>query len=63
MINTLRSLAPEALKDFTEQLKLRVVGAVKDKIPHLEASLAVAELSVALHVDFTLIGRGVVFEI
>ena len=49
MIADLRALEPPQLKDFTNSLVEQVVAAVTDKIPHLESSLAVAELTVALH--------------
>ena len=49
MIAELRALEPPQLEDFTNSLVEQVVAAVTDKIPHLESSLAVAELTVALH--------------
>ena len=49
MIADLRALEPPHLDDFTNSLVEQVVAAVTDKIPHLESSLAVAELTVALH--------------
>ena len=49
MIAELRALEPTQLEDFTNSLVDQVVAAVTDKIPHLESSLAVAELTVALH--------------
>ena len=49
MIADLRALEPPQLKDFTNSLVEQIVAAVTDKIPHLESSLAVAELTVALH--------------
>ena len=49
MIADLRALEPPQLESFTNSLVEQVVAAVTDKIPHLESSLAVAELTVALH--------------
>ena len=49
MITALRALEPHELQDFTEEVKSEVILRVKEKIPHLESSLAVAELTVALH--------------
>ena len=49
MIADLRALEPPQLEDFTNSLVERVIAVVTDKIPHLESSLAVAELTVALH--------------
>ena len=49
MITALRALEPHELQDFTEEVKSEVILRVKEKIAHLESSLAVAELTVALH--------------
>jgi 1-deoxy-D-xylulose-5-phosphate synthase len=49
MIASLRALEPQELNEFCEALKKEVISKVSDKIPHLESSLAVAELTVALH--------------
>ena len=49
MITNLRALEPQELSDFCKDLKKEVISKVSDKIPHLESSLAVAELTVALH--------------
>lgn len=49
MITALRALEPPQLPDFVEEIKRAVIERVTDKIPHLESSLAVAELTVALH--------------
>ena len=49
MITDLRALEPHELQAFTNNLVQEVVARVKDKIPHLESSIAVAELTVALH--------------
>ena len=49
MITDLRALEPHELQAFTKNLVQEVVARVKDKIPHLESSIAVAELTVALH--------------
>ncbi|MEY2963154.1 MAG: hypothetical protein RL754_415 [Bacteroidota bacterium] len=49
MIEALRALKPEGLKAFTEDLKSAVLERVEDKIAHLESSMAVAELTVAVH--------------
>lgn len=52
MITELRSLEPHQLPAFTERLKDSIIEAVRDKIPHLESSIGVAELTVALHYVF-----------
>lgn len=49
MLNRLRELEPTELTTFTNDLKAEILELVTDKIPHLEASMAVAELTVALH--------------
>ena len=49
MIAELRAKGPHELNEFTRSLKKQVKDLVVDKIPHLESSLAVAELTVALH--------------
>ena len=49
MIKALRALELHELQDFTQEVKSEVLLRVKEKIPHLESSLAVAELTVALH--------------
>lgn len=49
MIKRLRELEPIELTTFTNELKEDILARVTDKIPHLESSLAVAELTVALH--------------
>jgi len=49
MIKRLRNIEPVELTTFTNELKEEIVARVTDKIPHLESSLAVAELTVALH--------------
>ena len=49
MIERLRNIEPVDLTTFTNELKEAIVERVSDKIPHLESSLAVAELTVALH--------------
>ncbi|MEL0109378.1 MAG: 1-deoxy-D-xylulose-5-phosphate synthase N-terminal domain-containing protein, partial [Cryomorphaceae bacterium] len=49
MIERLRNIEPVDLTTFTDELKEEVVARVSDKISHLESSLAVAELTVALH--------------
>ena len=49
MIKRLRELEPVELTAFTNELKEDILARVTDKIPHLESSLAVAELTVALH--------------
>jgi 1-deoxy-D-xylulose-5-phosphate synthase len=49
MVTKLRTLDPQELTGFCETLKKEVISRVSDKIPHLESSLAVAELTVALH--------------
>ena len=49
MIERLRNIEPVDLTTFTNELKEEIVARVSDKIPHLESSLAVAELTVALH--------------
>ena len=49
MIERLRNIEPVDLTTFTDELKEEVVARVSDKIPHLESSPAVAELTVALH--------------
>jgi 1-deoxy-D-xylulose-5-phosphate synthase len=49
MIEGLRNIEPVDLTTFANELKEEIVARVSDKIPHLESSLAVAELTVALH--------------
>ena len=49
MIATLRALEPHQLPDFVSRLKADVLKRVVEKIPHLESSMAVAELTTALH--------------
>ena len=49
MIKRLRELEPIELTTFTNELKEDILARVTDKIPHLESSLAVAELTVVLH--------------
>ena len=49
MITDLRALEPQQLPAFTKDLVDQVCARVRDKIPHLESSVAVAELTVALH--------------
>lgn len=49
MIERLRNIEPADLTTFINELKEDIVVRVSDKISHLESSLAVAELTVALH--------------
>ncbi|MGB0194182.1 MAG: 1-deoxy-D-xylulose-5-phosphate synthase N-terminal domain-containing protein, partial [Schleiferiaceae bacterium] len=49
MITDLRALEPQKLPAFTKDLVDQVCARVRDKITHLESSVAVAELTVALH--------------
>ena len=49
MITDLRALELQELPAFTKGLVDQVVARVRDKITHLESSVAVAELTVALH--------------
>jgi 1-deoxy-D-xylulose-5-phosphate synthase len=49
MITDLRALEPPQLPAFTKDLVDQVCARVCDKITHLESSVAVAELTVALH--------------
>ncbi len=51
-INHLRSLAKEDLPAFTQKLKSLALKATSQKKGHLESSLGVAELTVALHYTF-----------
>ena len=49
MITELRALEPQELQKFCNQLRDELILKVGDKIAHLESSLAVTELTVALH--------------
>lgn len=49
MIDHLRRLEDAALPAFVKEVEARLIAEVVDKIPHLESSLGVAALTVALH--------------
>lgn len=49
MITELRALEPHELRAFCNELRDILIQKVSDKIAHLESSLAVTELTVALH--------------
>lgn len=49
MITELRALEPHELRAFCNELRDILIQKVSDKVAHLESSLAVTELTVALH--------------